>query len=850
MSQSTMNNGDCVDLIRNGVAAGMDDDELLGLFEQVKKTRQALEHKQGGVDNVERALQEAVAQTGDRLILEAAAKKRALALQATARLKAVDYVLSTFAGQEEKGLSTLLVGSNYAKDSTRLSVDAQQLSLGGHYVGGLLADITAIGDTHLELFRRGAMDNDVARALWALDNPEAKIFKGPKEAAEVAGIIHKWQEKARSDANLSGALIGKLPGYIVRQSHNRSKLRRAGFEAWHKFLTESGEDGTPLLDWEKIQDGTLVTNQQRRDFLYAAYNHIAVGRENPQAPNGLSGMKPSTVGNVATKMSHERVLHFADADAWAAYNAQFGVGNLREAVINGLMSSAQSTALMRTLGPSPQHNFNSIVNDIRSALYARADTDGVARLDNARRALSNQIKEVDGSLNFEGNASAAAIGRTIRMWQNMTKLGKVLMSSFADIPLFSGEFAYQGRSFFGSMLEGMGSMLKGRGTVEQQKILSQLGVFFDGMAADVTARFSGDELPGKMTRMQNIFFKLNGLQWWTDTWRKSAALMMSHDLALDRALDWPALSMQRKRLLSMYGIDAEKWEIIRSGETRAADGRNYLTPDAVNDVSDNVLADYLQRQGQDATPARLDNLRFDLQNQLRTMIRDRLDFAVLTPDGKTRSYVRQGTAAGTGVGEALRFVMQFKSFPLAFMQKTMGREFIGRANEGKGAAFLNFSRLFLMTTLFGYGSMTAKEWLAGKTPRIPEDAESFKKIAMAAAAQGGGLGIYGDFLFGEANRMGGGFGNTILGPTLGGTITDVENLYKRLRDGDSVAQTATRAAINATPGNNLWWFRTGFDYAIGYSLFESMKPGFYARTKRRVEKENNQTFWMRPIGVN
>lgn len=850
MSQTTMNNGDCVDLIRNGVAAGMDDDELLGLFEQVKKARQTLKRKDSSIDDMDRALQDAVSEMGDRMILEAVAKRRALALQATARLKAVDYVLSTFAGQEEKGLSTLLVGSNYAKDSTRLSVDAQQLSLGGHYVGGLLADVTALGDTHLELFRRGVMDGDVARALWALDNPEAAPFKGPKEAAEVAGIIHKWQEKARSDANLSGALIGKLPGYIVRQSHNRSKLRRAGFEAWRSFLTEGGESGAPLLDWEKIQDGTLVTDQQRRDFLYAAFNHITVGRESPQTPNSLSGMKASTVGNIATKMSHERVLHFTDADAWGAYNSQFGVGNLREAVIRGLMSSAQSTALMRTLGPSPQHNFNSIVNDVRAALYARGDTDGVARMDNARRRLGNQLKEVDGSLNFEGNASAAAIGRFVRMWQNMTKLGKVLMSSFSDIPLFAGEFAYQGRSFFGSMLEGMGSLLKGRGTVEQQRILSQLGVFFDGMAADVTARFSGDELPGRMTRMQNIFFKLNGLQWWTDTWRKSAALMMSHDLALDRALDWSGLSMQRKRLLSMYGIDAERWDIIRSGEMWAADGRAYLTPDAINDVPDSMLADYLQRQGQDATPARLDNLRFDLQNQLRTMIRDRLDFAVLTPDGKTRSYVRQGTAAGTGVGEALRFVMQFKSFPLAFMQKTMGREFIGRANEGRAAAFLNFSRLFLMTTLFGYGSMTAKEWLAGKTPRIPEDAESFKKIAMAAAAQGGGLGIYGDFLFGEANRMGGGFSDTILGPTLGGTITDVENLYKRLRDGDSVAQTATRAIINATPGNNLWWFRTAFDYAIGYALFEGMKPGFYARTKRRVERENNQTFWMRPMGVN
>ena len=51
------------------------------------------------------------------------------------------------------------------------------------------------------------------------------------------------------------------------------------------------------------------------------------------------------------------------------------------------------------------------------------------------------------------------------------------------------------------------------------------------------------------------------------------------------------------------------------------------------------------------------------------------------------------------------------------------------------------------------------------------------------------------------------------------------------------------------PGNNLWWFRTAFDYAIGYATFESLRPGFLTRTRRCVERENNQTFWMRPLGV-
>ena len=844
MSQAT----DSMDVLRNGVAAGMDDNELLGLFEQVRKARQALESKRDGLDDPEGALRSAVAEMGDRMMVEAAAKKRALALQATARLKAVDYVLSTFSGQEEKGLSTLLVGSNYTKDSARMSIDAQQVSLGGYYVGGLLADICGLGDTHLELFRRGVMDAEVARALFALDTPEAKPFEGPREARAVAEVIHKWQEKARGDANLSGAWVGKLPGYIVRQCHDRAKMRRAGFEAWQKSLAEGGEDGGPLLDWSKIQDGTLVTPEQRTDFLRAAFDHITVGRESLNAPDAPGGQKPSSVGNAAAKLSHERVLFFADADAWTAYNQQFGVGNLREAVLQGLTSSAHTTALMRGLGPSPQHNFDSIFNDVRKSLYERGDMEAVSRLDNSRRVLNNQLKEIDGSLNFEGNASLAAVGRFVRTWQNTTKLGKVLMSSFADVPGFAGEFAYQGRSFLGSMVEGIGGLIEGRGGAEKQNILSQLGVFFDNMAADITARFSGDELPGRMTRLQNIFFKLNGLNWWTDTWRKSASLMMSHGLALERSMEWGALSKERQRLLSMYGIDAARWDIVRQGGTRAADGREYLAPEAINDVRESVLADYLQRQGQEVTASRLENLRFDLQNQLRMYFLDRVDFAVLDPDAKTRSITRQGTAAGAPVGEALRFIMQFRRFPVAYMQKVMGRETIGQADESADSSFINFSRLFLMTILFGYGSLVAKEWLAGPPPRTPEDAASFAKIAMAAAAQGGGLGIYGDFLLGESNRTGDGPATSMHGHT-SGTLSDAAGIYTRVRDGDSVAQAALRLALKTTPGNNLWWFRTAFDYAIGYSLFNWMKPGFFERTRRRVEEENNQTFWMRPMGI-
>lgn len=362
------------------------------------------------------------------------------------------------------------------------------------------------------------------------------------------------------------------------------------------------------------------------------------------------------------------------------------------------------------------------------------------------------------------------------------------------------------------------------------------------------AGVSGDELPGRMTRMQNLFFRVNGLAWWTDSWRKAAGLMMSHDLALEKHLSWERLGKERKRALSLYGIDGDRWEIIRSGETRAADGKHYLTPDALDDVPAETFVSLLQRQGRAPTETSVRALRGEIQERLRTYFRDRVDYAVINPDAKTRSYWRRGTSAGTPEGELLRAVAQFKSFPTAYIQKAMGRETMGRGADSmerflrnEGGSMQNLARLALMTTLFGYGSMVAKDMLKGRSPRDPADYKTW----IAAAAQGGGLGIFGDFLFGEANRMGGGLVSTMAGPTLG-TLEDMHNIYARIRDGDSAAQATLRFIINNTPGNNLWWARTAFDYIIGYQLFEWLNPGYFDRVRRRVERENNQTFWLRP----
>src|SRR3546814_15750871 len=100
--------------------------------------------------------------------------------------------------------------------------------------------------------------------------------------------------------------------------------------------------------------------------------------------------------------------------------------------------------------------------------------------------------------------------------------------------------------------------------------------------------------------------------------------------------------------------------------------------------------------------------------------------------------MRRGHRPGTIAGEILRFIGQFKSFPAAILQKTVGRELYGRgykpsaygANPGRelsqalrsgNGEKLGIAQLLVWTTLFGYGAMSAKNLLKGREPRPADE---------------------------------------------------------------------------------------------------------------------------------
>ena len=85
-------------------------------------------------------------------------------------------------------------------------------------------------------------------------------------------------------------------------------------------------------------------------------------------------------------------------------------------------------------------------------------------------------------------------------------------------------------------------------------------------------------------------------------------------------------------------------------------------------------------------------------------------------------------------------------------------------------------------------------------------------------------------------------------------MTDAIDLLQRTRGvvtgGDEdLSGDAIRLLKSNLPFANLFYTQQALDYLVWYQLQETVNPGYLRRMERRTERENDQTFWLRPSDV-
>lgn len=760
---------------------------------------------------------EALARAREQTVLEirgALAQIRRQKLLQVSRIREIDTILSrTDADVDRLALAVL---SQDPGISGVASIETRHKTIRGllHSNLGQMLERYRIG--LLGESRQKAELLDVGRALFgqAVDNANAQEFARAWAATA---------ERARRMFNAAGGAIPHRKDWHLPQSHNAVAVRAAGFKAWL-------DDILPRLDLAKMGDGDAGISE-------ADFRRMAEGIWREISTDGWASRDPSGAAmgrKLASRRMDHRFLVFQDFDAWHGYHERFGEGDIFSVMMGHLDGMARDISALQVLGPNPTATLrwmqSRVEKDLKlQAMQRRQKNDAFdSRINTTKRTLDLLWEFHTGSANSPVHGKWARTMAGTRSLIQAAQLGGAALSALTDLGFQKLAAGQVGTSFRNIATRYVG-LLNPLDTADQVTAV-RLGLIADNWStlASAQQRYVGEISGPEVTRrITDFVMRVSLLSPWTQAGRWAFGMEFYGMLADNAGRAFKDLPEPVQRTLTNHSISAGEWDIARASKMMEHNGAKFLRAE---DIPDEPTA-----------------LKF------LDMVHAETEFAVPNSSSRGRATLTGGTRPGTIVGELVRSVAMYKNFAATLMF-THFRRAMAQPSAGQKGAYI--AQLILIATAMGALSLQAKQVAAGKDPRTMFDAKdpaATAKFWGAAAIQGGGLGIFGDFLFAQQNRYGGGLAETVAGPVvgLGASVTGYvnENVGKTMNGDDANwLGGAVDLAAQYTPGQSIWWAREGMEHLIWDQLrllSDPKAPQRLRNMERNQKRDYGQESWWR-----
>lgn len=687
--------------------------------------------------------------------------------------------------------------------------------------GRAFAEMSAV----LGTFRRNIVGE--VRKKAQLKNMVKEVFgesTGDAAARELAEAWARAAEYTRLRFNRAGGAIPNRKDWGMPQIHDMLAIRKAGYEEWRNFIE-------PRLNRGKMVDeqtGLAFSPEKFELVLRDVYETVSTDGMNKLKPGGVAGGK-----SIANRRQDHRFLVFKDGSSWLEYQERFGNANPFDTMISHVSSMARDTALMEIFGPNPR----ATINFMKQRLSKKSL--GVEKLEDKARRTGRQIDEL--YLAFTGNNNAPVNGffastfAGLRQTLQSAQLGAASIGAITDL-----NFQRIARQFSGLPQVGVISdylkQLNPLNAQERGQLAIRLGLIAEGWTSIASGqmRYVGDISGPEITRrVADFVMRASLLSPMTQAGRWAFGMEFLGTLADNSSKAFKELDPTFRNTLERYNINESAWNIIRATDLYDHQGAKFLRP-----------ADIEART--DVQP----ELARNLATRILEMVNTETEFAVPSSSLRGRVALTGETRPGTIAGELSRSFAMYKAFGVTLVNTHLAR---GMSLPGAGKKGAYFSNLIISTTLMGALAMQLKEMSKGRDPRPMTDSQFW----LAAMLQGGGLGIYGDFLFSDVNRYDRGLSETIAGPVVG-FANDVRNLtvgnLVEVATGEDT--NAASELINFTkryvPGSSLWYLRLGLERMVFDQLTLMADPQARSkmrRTETRFKREFGQNYWWAPGDV-
>ena len=676
----------------------------------------------------------------------------------------------------------------------------------------------------LATFRRNIIGQTRNKAQ--LKNMVREVFGEDTGDASAREMAQAWKEASdylRKRFNAAGGQILSRLDWGMPQLHSIVRVRSATFDQWREFIL-------PRLDPEKMideQTGLRMTPERLELALRDVYETIRT--------DGFNKMTPGATGqgrSIAKRRTDHRFLVFKDADSWLQYQEKFGNDNPFDTMFGHIKSMSKDIALMEILGPNPR----ATVNFLKQTAQKQAAMTGDEAMENAARKSAAKIDSfymaVTGANNSPIDSRVMSTFAGLRQVLQSAQLGAAAISAITDM-----NFQRMARGFVGlpqaKTITDYLKLLMPLGAEERGKTAIRLGLIAEGWSSLASAqmRYVGDISGPEITRrIADFVMRASFLSPFTQAGRWAFGMEFLGTLADNVGKTFDELDAPLRTTMERYNIGADKWDIMRSTELYDHEGATFLRAEDIE-----------ARTDIDPTLAR------DLATRMMEMIETETNFAVPSSSLRGRVALTGETRPGTISGELTRSFAMYKNFGVTLVNTHLMR---GVTQEGAKRKGKYFADLIISTTVMGALAIQLKEMSKGRDPRPMTD----NAFWLAAFLQGGGLGIYGDFLFSDVNRFDRGLAETVAGPVVG-FADDVRkltigNLVQASQGEDTnIARETIRFVGRYTPGSSLWYARLAVERMVLDQMQLYADPKARSNMRRlesRYRREYGQHYWWRP----
>lgn len=660
---------------------------------------------------------------------------------------------------------------------------------------------------------------------------------GDPLAKKISDKMGEVFEGMRERFNRAGGDIGKLDDWGLPQTHSLEKIVKAGKQAW----VQKAEG---LIDTSKYvhEDGTYYSQQEIRELLEYSFDTLS-----SNGANKTEIGRQSFGGNskVTSRHSESRVLHFKDAESWMEYQSEFGgmpFVDLVEAHINGL---SKDIAMVENLGSSPRNSMRILMDAAEQKDWQKGiDANDTGK---SRKRAQTMFDEFSGQ-NTPQSEVLANLGLAYRSMNVASMLGGTTISSVTDQAMIAKTASIHGiayRKTFGELISQLNPKNK-----EDRQLAHSLGLATEEMLGSI-ARWSDDGLTsvhGKSQKLARVssgiasqVMRISGLNALTAASKVGFTKMLMHKYgSLTRSKAWADLDAMDRELMEKTGLSERAWEVMRLADPVVdRKGNQLMSARSIYEIPDSDLTRFGDPQ----------KVRDEIASQFQAHLLDEQGMAVVEAGLRERTWMSAGQRKGTGMGEIIKSMLQFKSFPAAFLMRHGSRAMAQDGVKGKAAYGVS---LFAMTTLLGALAVQLKELANGNDPSTMWDSDDPQKTMnfwTRSAVQGGGLSILGDILVAGTDTSGRSTSDFMVGPlgsdakaVLGLTVGNLTQYYD---DKDTNASNeAFRLLKNKIPAQNLWYTKAATNRMIFDEMQDMIAPGYREKLLRKAEREHDRTRWL------